>query len=219
MKYFNDNNEEFDLTEFCYYSEGRCARIYTNNDIAFKIYILDCKYKMYLSKKMFRLLKEANICNIVKLIDYYHVDKKSILPMDAYSMEFVKGKDVDLINASREYISDILTQLEETNEKLTEKGILVFDAHCDNILFKENGVTIIDPDQFYVRKFLPKKIIYEENNKEMYNYIRSFIHNEMKQKNEYYKSLYIDPYIKKYGLKKGFMNSYKTDTIYESLIL
>ena len=215
MNYYNDNNEQFDLSNFSYYSEGRCAKVYTNNDIAFKIYTLDCKYKMYLSKKMFKLLKNSNICNIVKLLDYYHIDKKSILPIDAYSMEFVKGKDIDLVSASREYIDDILKQLEETSSKLTEKSILIFDAHCENILFKENGVTIIDPDQFYQRRLLPKKLIYEVNIQNMYNYIKSSLAYEMKLKKEKYVLPYLD--VKKYGLRKSIMDSYNTDTIYESI--
>ena len=218
MEYYNKNNEKFDMTNFHYYSKGHCARVYTDGEIAFKVYNLDCKYKFYLSKKMFKILRKLNIINLVELIDYYSEYKNSILPMDAYSMKLVKGDDVKITTASKDYSCDILNQLEKTIEELTENKILLFDAHCGNILFKENGVTIIDPDLFYRRTFLSKKLIYEENERTVFKYINDTIVEEMNDKKV---STYIIPHFntKKRSLKLDFFDSIKDDNIYNSIIL
>lgn len=217
MGYYNKNKEEFDLTGFNYYSSGVCANVYTNNEIAFKVYKQDCKYRLYLSKKIFTILKGIKTAGLVELIDYYHEDDSRFLPMDAYSMKFVKGKDVDILHADKEYLNDCLEQLDETINKLSERKIVMFDAHSDNILFKENGPTIIDPDQFYHAAFISKKEIYEKNKIRILEYFMSTIMDNMKLNHDSY--VIINPYHRRLSLKQCFMGCLKGDTIYDSIIV
>ena len=215
MEFRNNKNEIFNLDGFEYYSSGECAKVYRKDDIAFKIYNYECKYRLHLSRKVFELLKTIKSSSLVELLEYYHDSTSHILPMDAYSMKFVDGKDVELITAPKDYLSDTLTKLDETIKKLSDRKIVIFDTNSDNILFKENGVTIIDPDQFFHSRLLSKKIIYELNKERIIEYFISTIMKEMKEKSGAY--LLINPYKRGLSLKKCVMNKLKGNNIYESI--
>ena len=220
MIYYNKDNEEFDSSEYKYFSRGMCARVYKRDDILFKVYDLDCKYRLYLSKKMFKLLKELKIDNMVELIDFYHQFKSKILPMDAYTMKYVGGKDVDILTASKEYIVDIANQLDETITQLSEHKIVMHDAHRENILFKENGVTIIDPDQFYTTRCLTEKAVYERNKVMAILYLTDTITQKMREQLDDKSILYSVPipYQKGVGLRKCLISCYKDKTIYDTIM-
>ena len=215
MEYRNNKNELFNLDGFQYYSSGECANVYRKDDIAFKIYNYECKYRLHLSRKVFEILKTIKSSGLVELMDYYHVSNSHILPMDAYSMKFIGGKDVELVTAPRDYLSDVLNQLDETIKRLSEKKIIIFDTNSENILFKENGATIIDPDQFFHSRLLCKKTIYELNKQRIIEYFISTIMKEMKDKREAY--LLINPYKRGLSLNKCIMNKIKENNIYESI--
>ncbi|MBQ3475501.1 MAG: hypothetical protein IJH20_04965 [Bacilli bacterium] len=217
MEFRNKKNEIFDLDGFEYYSSGECAKVYRKDDIAFKLYNFDCKYRLYLSRKVFEILKTIKSSGLVELIDYYHNSTSHILPMDAYSMKFIDGKEVELITAPKEYLSDVLTKLDETIKKLSDRKIVIFDTNCDNILFKENGATIIDPDQFFHSRLLSKKTIYELNKQKIFEYFISTIMKEMKEKRVSY--LLSNPYKRGLSLDKCVMNKLKGNNIYESITI
>lgn len=216
MAYLNRNNEQFDLTGFQYYSSGVCANVYKKDDIAFKVYNQDCKYRLYLSKKVFTLLKAIRARNIVELYDYYHESSSHFLPMDAYSMKFISGKDVDILHVSKDYLIDALEQLEETIRTLSDYKMVIFDSHHDNILFKEDGPTIIDPDQFYHSSLITKREAYERNKIRIIEYFMSTIMDNMKSNHDSY--VIINPYKRKLTLKKCFMDCIKEDTIYDTIV-
>lgn len=182
MYYYDKNNNKFYVDDFEFFNEGVCAKVFKKDDILFKVYKFDCKYRFYLSKKMFNAIKNLNINSMVKLLDYYYSYKTLFLPMDAYSMKLVDGKDIKLIYADKEYVKDIAKCLEETIRILTDNKIIMFDCHYKNILFKENGVTIIDPDQFGFYKLLTKKKIYEKNKLMCIKYITDTIKHEVDDK-------------------------------------
>lgn len=185
MEFYNKKNKPLIFEGFDLFTKGGCAYIYKRDDILLKVYDLNCKYRYYMSRKMFELLKKNDIPNLVKLYDYFRIFRSRILPMDAYTMKYVGGNNVKLIKADREYLSDIGNQLDETIIRLTDKKIVIFDAQCDNILFKENGVTIIDPDQFVHKKLATKKAIYNFNKMQALSYIRDTITREMNSSGNY----------------------------------
>lgn len=217
MEFRNKKNEIFDLDGFEYYSSGECAKVYRKDDIAFKLYNFDCKYRLYSSRKVFEILKTIKSNGLVELIDYYYNSTSHILPMDAYSMKFIGGKDVELVTAPKDYLTDILTELDETIKKLSDRKIVIFDTNCDNILFKENGATIIDPDQFFHSSLLCKKTIYELNKQRIFEYFISTIMKEMKEKRVSY--LLSNPYKRGLSLDKCVMNKLKGNNIYESITI
>ena len=84
-------------------------------------------------------------------------------------------------------------------------------------MFKENGATIIDPDQFFHSRLLSKKTIYELNKQKIFEYFISTIMKEMKEKRVSY--LLSNPYKRGLSLDKCVMNKLKGNNIYESITI
>lgn len=185
MLLYSSKHEIIDADKYEFYSSGANSKVYVKNDEALKIY-KDVKVRYYMKKKTFEMLKEADIPNLVKLRDYYNQYTgwlyEKIVPMDGYTMDFVEGTPVELLSADRKYIDIILAQLEETLNKLCEKKIIIRDSSMTNIIFNENGVTLIDPDYYYRSKKSPSSYIYQQNKEELIYSFNSIFTKEFKNK-------------------------------------
>lgn len=187
MIFYASNNELLDTDKFEEYDKGGNSIIYKSRDEEklFKVYKYNVHYKYHMAKANFKMLKEYNISNLVKLYEYYHlyngiVDR--LLPMDGYTMEKISSPKKELLCADRNYLSYILSQLEETLKELSDKKILIGDAHKDNILFTENGVTLIDLDQYSKTKISSKRGIYYVNKENLiYSISSRFIYEYAKK--------------------------------------
>ena len=216
---FSSNDEKIDTTNFTYYRSGNFSDVYKSGDILLKIYKESTTYKYYMSRRLFLLLKKYNIPNLVKLIDYYHnycgkVDK--FLPMDAYTMEFVKDNKILLTEMSLEYIDKVVDMLEETLEELSKNHILIEDSHEGNILFTENGVTMLDPDQYLHASILTRNFIYQLNKEKIIKAMNDTINTEIC--NEGYRGFisYIYPTIRG-SLTKDIKTYLKETEVKESI--
>lgn len=215
MPYYSSKNIMLDTEKFEYFDQGGCANIYRNDDILLKIYNYECKYKHYLSKAMFRTIKNSDIPNMVKLLDYYHRHTgkvERLKPMDAYTMEMVKGNKVNLLEQKRDYLKDIIDQLEDTIERLVELKIVIEDPTSHNIIFTDNGVTIIDPDQFIRVPFFTNNFLYSCNKEKMITYLNKTI--EDKRKTECVKHIYCGY---NSSLTKDFNDFLTEETIEETI--
>ena len=215
MPYYSSKNIVLDTQKFNYYDEGGCSTIYKKDDTLLKIYNYECKYRYYLSKKMFLLLKTVNIPNLVKLKDYYHryngrIDR--LLPMDAYTMEFVKGKKINLLDQNRDYLNYIINELEDTLDELSKNKVILEDPSSHNIIFTEKGVTIIDPDQFIRVPVLSRKELYRINKTKIIQYINKTI--EAKRETENVRYIYSDY---NSSLTKDFNDFLTGETINETI--
>ena len=176
--YYSKDNEIIDSKNFKHFYYSRVSNIYVNDDVVFKAYHSNTPYIYHMRRKMFKKFKKYNIPNVVKLIDYYHSFSSRIgkmLPMDAYTMNYIKEDKVNLIDMDRLYLNDIIKQCEETLRELSNKHILIKDMHEDNILFTENGINLIDLDQYTENKLLPKSYIYQLNKEEIIHAINCTI--------------------------------------------
>ncbi len=188
MIYYSSNNKILDTDKYLKYDTGGNSTVYKNinSNVLFKVYRFDSKYRYHMGKNTFEMLKKLDIPNLVKLYDYYFLYKQKInafLPMDAYTMELVDGKRIELIDMDKEYISQVLMQLDETLQKLTDKKILIGDSHKDNIIFNENGATLIDLDQFMKMNLFSKRSIYSFNKSGLMYSITTRILTEFNKKN------------------------------------
>lgn len=179
---FSSKDEKIDTSKFTYYKSGHFSDVYKSGNILLKIYKENTTYRYYMSRRLFLLLKKYNIPNLVKLIDYYHnycgkVDR--ILPMDAYTMEFVEDKKIKLTEMNIEYMDKVIVMLEDTLEELSKHHILIEDSHEGNILFTENGVTMLDPDQYLHVRLLTKKFIYQLNKEKIIKAMNDTINTEV----------------------------------------
>ena len=187
MIFYSSKNDILDTDKYMKYDTGGNSVIYKkeNEDVLFKVYKVDSTYKYHMAKRNFNMMKEYDIPNLVKLLDYYFQYKQkanAILPMDAYTMKLVDGNRVDLIDMDKNYINQVLLQLEEIIDRLTERKLLIGDAHKDNIIFNENGVTLIDLDQITHMSLFTKKTIYSFNKSGLLYIMSTKIRSEIKEK-------------------------------------
>ena len=178
MSLYSSEKILLDTQKFDYYDEGGCATIYKCDDILLKIYNEECKKRHYIKKSMFQLIKNSDIPNMVKLLDLYYKYNRTITrlgTMDAYTLEIVKGKRINLLEQKRDYLKDMIDKFESTIDKLVELKVIIEDPTSHNIIFTENGPTIIDPDQFIRVPFLSPKTLYELNKEKIIIYLNKTI--------------------------------------------
>ena len=186
---YDKNDNILDTTNFTYFNEGKCAKLFRDNNTVLKSYKFDCTYRYYFSKEVFDKLKELDLESIVKLYDYFYLYKKGkfghILKPDAYTMEYVNNPNINLLDQDKEYLLDIMSKLEKDINILTNNKIRLSDAHYQNIIFQEKGAKIIDIDLLRNVKLLNKKKLLLFNKIELLYYIISILKYELKQENLY----------------------------------
>lgn len=170
--------DTIDSDNYKSYDEGTCSKVYISNDIALKIYGYDVKYSSHIKKKMFNLFKNLNVPNLVKLYNFYYKYNdylSKLLTIDAYTMEYIKDDKIKLKECDQEYIIIILKQLEETLKSLINNKILIGDSHRKNIVLNQNGITLIDLDNYYKSKHSSNKSLYRINkNRLLYTLCSSY---------------------------------------------
>ncbi len=185
---FTEDGEIIDFSDYEFIAEGQCAKIYKHDNEVLKVYKYDCSINYYFRKKVFKLLKDLNIPNLVKLYNYYyfHPGKIShLFSINAYTMEYVSKDNLDILNLTTDNLLKIVASLEETGKLLADSRIRIYDAHHSNIIFSEQGATIIDLDLFRIANLSSIKKLYLENLKQIFHYIESEISNQLSN-NEYY---------------------------------
>ena len=181
MKLFSKNGEELDLTNYKYLDKGEDGEIYIDGNTALKLYYLHERHAQ-LTKKMFNILKNQKIPNIVKLHEYLYTNDRfftRLFSFDAYTMDYINGKPKEFISFDKKIIIEMLKSLEQTLQLLTDCRIVLHDVHPKNLIITENGMTIIDLDRFYFLKLASKKTIYRLNKLELLNCINSTILKEV----------------------------------------
>ena len=182
-KYFYTiNGEKVIFDNYKEYTKGNCGYLYKKDNTILKIYTTSCKYNYYVTKKMFNLLKELNIPNIVTLYDYYYYNNaplfNHIIPPDAYTMKYIRDDNIDITKVSRDYLLETVNALEKTCIELSKNKILIGDAHHGNIIFNSNGVTLVDIDSYFTNNILTFKRIQLHNKKKILYFFRSKIEHD-----------------------------------------
>ena len=171
-------------SNFMYYDKGNCSRIYkflSENDVLLKVYNYDFNVRFRLSKNMFEYLKESNLPCVVPLYDYFYLTSSLIFQllggMDAYSMKEVSGESMRFIDYDRKQLIEIMKCLEKTLIVLSKKKIILRDMHPKNVILTDNGLTIIDCDQF-MPSSSSESICYSLNKINVLNCINRIIDSE-----------------------------------------
>ena len=180
MILYDKNNNPKLITDFNYLTEGTSARIYVKDDVVLKEY--KCNKRFIITKEVFETLKNSKIENIVELYDYYYVccsKLKNLYSIDYHTMKYIKDNKVSLLYADIKYLEEVAKKLEITLRQLCENRIIINDTHEGNIIFSENGVTIIDPDLFLINKKMSDRQLYLYNKSGMIKYINSTVNDEL----------------------------------------
>ena len=219
---YNKYGVEYDVSNFFYLDSGYNARIFKRDDEALKVYNCNCSIKNCMSRKTFNILKENNIPNLVKLREYLYKEKSAynkVFTMDAYTMDYVDGKKIKLLDAPKDYVEKVTESLDETIDRLTKLKLFILDTNSKNIIFTEDGVTIIDLDMYSKERMLSKEYLMEFNKSQMMNYIRNTIKFEIREEknNDLYLGVQCMDYKK--SLSSNVKSFFKEDTIRKDLIL
>lgn len=194
MALYSNTNEMVDTRDFTYFDKGNCAKVYSNGDILLKVYNYDCDHRFFLSKNMFKILKKLNLPSMVKLHDYYFYFTDNFykfLSLDAYTMDLVKGDKISLLDYDRKHLIETLKHLEATLRILSDNHVVLWDVNPRNIIIGSDGITIVDPDQFYISKLHSKKKIYQFNKKELINCFNSILFLEAMEREDMVSSSFI----------------------------
>ena len=186
MKLFSKTGEELDLSNFKYLTEGEDGKIYVDGKTVLKLYHFYLDYSRRLRRRIFDIIKDKSIPNIVRLDDYFYTNTSffsRIFPFDAYTMDYISAENKKIIDFKKKDLIEIFKSLEQTLEILTDNRIVLHDVHPKNIIISENGITIIDIDRFYFMRLSSKKTIYKLNKLELLNCINSTILSEIKKDN------------------------------------
>lgn len=220
MIYYSSNNEPLIADDYTCFNNGGTSVIYKKGDELFKVYKNDAPYKSRIKKNMFEYIRQSNIPNLVKLIDFYFEIEgilNKILPIDAYTMEQISGEMIELLTADKQYIELILNQLEETLEKLSEYKIIIEDSHKGNIIFNKNGVHIIDLDSFWHSKIIyTKKEIYYLNKCRLLYSISAKINSEL-EKEKSLKRVVVFKWNRNTSITEDFSDFLTEDTLQETI--
>ena len=192
---YDKNNEPLEISNFKYYNEGMCARVFKENELMLKIYKSDCSHRYILSRKMFSILQELDLPNVVKLYNYYYLEYKKyhISPIKAYSMESVPG-DNSILNKNKNNLLSALYALENTCLILAENKIEIQDSHTSNIIFNSQGATLIDVDTYSLNKLKTVNKIFTHNKEEILYALKRRIKRDILAQDaeiDYYKILYL----------------------------
>ena len=184
MILYTKKNIELDTSDYEYISHGNCANIFRKKNEALKIYLNECKDIYRLKKGIFKLIKKLNDPNIVKLYEYYYKMSYNIYKvgsMDAYSMDYIENEQYNLIELEKKQLIDMVKSLDETIQKLSNKGIVLRDMKKDHLLLTNNRFLLIDPDMFYHSIILSRDNIYHVNKNYIISILNKIMYDEMNE--------------------------------------
>lgn len=155
-----------------FYEDGNntLLKAFTMNNVGNKI-IGD----RYITEKEFDILKSIDNPNIVKLLNYYYTDKN--IPhfgIDAYTMEKVHSKKMDIIGEDKNILLCYLSDLNKLAKVLANKRICMQDTNGANLLFNSTGPVVVDLDFYYKKNLGFKSDIEKGNKKAVLSYLKNY---------------------------------------------
>jgi hypothetical protein len=145
--------------------KGSRGDVYRYGDIAIKKYkkvSYDCDN---IQLDMFENLREIQLPAFVELIDcttemvenerepydiYGRPNKREVV--SAYSARFYETSNESMIDKPLDYTLSSLYELRKLLKELSDREISIVDSHFENCIVTENGLVIIDPDFYRIRK-------------------------------------------------------------------
>ena len=154
-----------------------CSRIYKKDNIL-KIYHNYIPDRLRITEDIFKVLKDIDYSNFVKLVDYYKNIK-----MIAYTTKVIEHNgDLNILNLDKELIKYNLIELKKLILLFTKLNIAIEDVHYRNYLLNKDVLVLIDPDCY--------RFIYEDDKKRDLTKDTLMEYNYIKLLNSF-KSLYI----------------------------
>lgn len=193
------------------YEDGNdtILKVFTNNYVGKKIIGTD-----YISAKTFEAIKEVTNPNIVKLYDYFYNTKDDHYEIDAYTMEKVHNKKLDILSEEKAILLCYLSDLQNLAKDLANKKISMQDTNGANLLFNSRGPVVVDLDFYFKNNiFVTKKELEVSNKKAALEYFKNYaINNYFKLYDDSDKDEYTRKLNDLYGVFAMRINN-KTDIV------
>ena len=197
MTYEELNKNKNFMNNYKYLISGGTANIFVYEDNIVKLYKGYCEEYLKIKKNIFLSLKTINSESFVSLGEMIFRRGNASIRPDGYTMKRVEGENIDLIECSTEYILSMIERLDNLSKEITNRKIKINDSNPHNIIFTDNNVTIIDPDEYY-HTIIPKVILSIVNKNEMIKYINKRL---LLDKYLYHKDISRDPILDRKGIK------------------
>jgi len=150
---FNYNEKQFAY-------ESRTADIYQiNSELLLKIIFSQFSLDL-MNPEIFniiQMLRNKNFCKIDKLLYDYERQFK------AYTMKYYDSDIEDILDIPIEYTLESFNSIQQMGKKLTERNIYMRDLFFNNVILNQNGIIVIDFDNYEYSEFFAK------NNKQRIN--------------------------------------------------
>ena len=128
-------------------ARGSHAKVYriSDNVCLKKFNILPYKY----DTEMFKRFMELDLANFYKIYELYYNKKGKI---DGYTMEYYQDSVDNIIDIPTEYILDNFSTILNSINRLSNEGIQVNDLIPINFIYGKDKITVIDIDNYKLKK-------------------------------------------------------------------
>lgn len=127
--------------------------------------------------RMLEKIKNLNLHNIYKIYGIIQKDKYSLKNLHGYYMKYYKPVGL-LLFQPIEYVIKNIIDLNDTLLELYKNNIETIDLHGDNVIVAEEGIIIIDVDNYSFINPLTKRFFHKPENA-VKTIIESIIFNEI----------------------------------------
>ena len=179
MQYYNHHGQlvEYDSGKSNKQLSGCTATAYFFDDYVFKEYF-DCVKAYRIKYKMFNLMnsiKDRHIARIDELLMYtdkYNSNMNSetnfsLNNADAYVMPVYYSDGSNILDKYMEYNFQMISELDQLIQLLTQMQILIADVKTDNAIIQENNIVLIDWDLFSICDNFSFETLLEYNRKRL----------------------------------------------------
>ena len=168
MTYYNSNGEKREYTNLKPFDSGDCGQLFSyDNDKLLKIYFERTHKDNRIKQYVYEVAKEMNNSHLINISELLYNEKPNDLDtqiVQAYTCEYIKKDDVDILTTPTEYLLENIHELDKIFKYFTSKKIVVDDVKPANTILQKDKIVLIDIDCF-------RKVSYED-------YILSYINEQ-----------------------------------------
>lgn len=140
------------------FNYGGCGDIYfCNYDEVLKIYYHTCSDKNRLKKYTYDIIRELNNTHIASVnellfenqINEIFLDENDIFKkysIDAYTCEYIKPDDLDILTTPTNYILENMYEISKILSYFASKNVKAYDMKASNTILQNDKMVLIDLD-------------------------------------------------------------------------
>ncbi|MCH5166285.1 MAG: hypothetical protein J1F35_00195 [Erysipelotrichales bacterium] len=161
MEYYNHEGKlvSYNQSESKESMNGGCSTLYVFDNYIYKRYLIFVPKENRVNFDIFNVLNKIDNRHLLKIKELliekekYDINKTSKenfskTPPDAYIMPILKRDNSNIFDRKVEFILEMLSEIEELIEIITNEHILLQDIKLSNVIVEENNIVLIDWDKY-----------------------------------------------------------------------